>query len=240
MIALTIKLILSHLLGDFLFQPNIWVQDKETKKYKSLYLYLHIIIHTILLFVILQFNMKYWLGVLIISISHFGIDLLKVNLQSKINHKLLFVVDQLFHLSIIALVVYYYHPYNIDFDLLYHPKTLLFLISLLLTTLVASIVMKLFISQWNITEYSTPENSLPKAGAYIGMLERLLIFIFIVIGRWEGVGFLLAAKSVFRYGDLSKAGDRKLTEYILIGTLLSFGLAMLIGIVYTYAAKIID
>jgi hypothetical protein len=99
--------------------------------------------------------------------------------------------------------------------------------------------MKLFISQWNVSEYSTPENSLHKAGTYIGMLERLFIFIFIVIGRWEVIGFLLAAKSVFRYGDLSKAGDRKLTEYILIGTLLSFGLAMLIGITYTYLVQII-
>ncbi len=239
MIALTIKLILSHLLGDFLFQSNTWVQDKETKKYKSLYLYLHIIIHTILLFVILQFKMKYWLGILIISISHFGIDLLKVNLKSKINHKLLFVLDQMFHLYVIALVVYYYHQYSIDFDLVYNSKTLLFLVFLILTTLVSSIIMKLFISQWNVSEYSTPENSLHKAGTYIGMLERLFIFIFIVIGRWEVIGFLLAAKSVFRYGDLSKAGDRKLTEYILIGTLLSFGLAMLIGITYTYLVQII-
>ncbi|PKV50943.1 uncharacterized protein DUF3307 [Aquimarina sp. MAR_2010_214] len=239
MIALAIKLVFSHLLGDFLFQPNSWVQDKEIKKYKSVYLYLHIIIHAILLFVILQFKMKYWLGILIISISHFGIDLLKVYLKSKINYRFLFVLDQILHLCIIALVVYYYHRYNIDFGIVYNSKTLLFLVFLILTTLVSSIIMKLFISQWNVSEYSTPENSLHKAGTYIGMLERLFIFIFIVTGRWEGIGFLLAAKSVFRYGDLSKAGDRKLTEYILIGTLLSFGLAMLIGITYTYLAQTI-
>ena len=72
------------------------------------------------------------------------------------------------------------------------------------------------------------------------MLERIFVFIFIIMGRWEGIGFLLAAKSVFRYGDLSKAEDRKLTEYILMGTLMSFGLAILIGIGYNYFAEIIS
>lgn len=59
------------------------------------------------------------------------------------------------------------------------------------------------------------------------MLERLLILLFVLIGQWAGVGFLLAAKSIFRFGDLNEAQDRKLTEYIMIGTLLSFGIAML-------------
>lgn len=74
------------------------------------------------------------------------------------------------------------------------------------------------------------QDSLQKAGTYIGMLERLLIWLFILVGRWEGVGFLLAAKSVFRFGDLKESNDRKLTEYILIGTLLSFTWAILIGL----------
>ena len=82
--------------------------------------------------------------------------------------------------------------------------------------------------------------ALSHAGAYIGMLERLFIFGFIVIQYWEGIGFLLAAKSVFRFGDLSRAEDRKLTEYILIGTLLSFGLAILIALGYNYLHGIID
>jgi hypothetical protein len=45
---------------------------------------------------------------------------------------------------------------------------------------------------------------------------------------------LLAAKSIFRFGDLKEARERKLTEYILIGTLLSFGIAIATGIVVRY------
>ena len=75
------------------------------------------------------------------------------------------------------------------------------------------------------------EKSLPNAGKYIGILERLLVFIFVVTGHWEAIGFLVAAKSVFRFGDLKDSRDRKLTEYILIGTLLSFGIAIIVGII---------
>ena len=64
---------------------------------------------------------------------------------------------------------------------------------------------------------------------YIGILERLFVFSFILTGHFEAIGFLLAAKSIFRFGDLKEAKDRKLTEYVLIGTLLSFGIALLTG-----------
>jgi hypothetical protein len=48
----------------------------------------------------------------------------------------------------------------------------------------------------------------------------------------EWLGLLLAAKSIFRFGDLTNAKDKNLTEYILIGTLLSFGLAIACAVVY--------
>jgi hypothetical protein len=68
-----------------------------------------------------------------------------------------------------------------------------------------------------------------------GLLERLLVFVFAATNHWEGVGFLVAAKSIFRFGDLTNAHDRKLTEYILIGTMLSFGIATLAAILYVWA-----
>jgi len=64
------------------------------------------------------------------------------------------------------------------------------------------------------------------------MLERLLVFVLIILEQWSAIGFLITAKSVLRFSDISKAKDRKLTEYILIGTLLSFGLAILVGLGY--------
>ncbi|TVR27761.1 MAG: DUF3307 domain-containing protein, partial [Balneolaceae bacterium] len=44
----------------------------------------------------------------------------------------------------------------------------------------------------------------------------------------------LAAKSIFRFGDLTRSKDRKLTEYILVGTLLSFLIAIATGMAVSY------
>lgn len=85
--------------------------------------------------------------------------------------------------------------------------------------------------KWSNSINESNKSSLSNAGKYIGMLERIFVFVFVVTGRWEGIGFLLTAKSVFRFGDLKESKDRKLTEYILIGTLLSFGIAIATGMI---------
>lgn len=238
MIALTIKLILAHFIGDFFLQPEKWVLHKETHKHKSKFLYWHILVHLGALILVLQANYNYWLGILIIIITHYIFDVLKLHLKPKINNRLLFILDQMAHLFVIALVVNIYEPYDFNIDMLYKPSFLLLVTSLLGVTVVSSIIMKTIISKWFLKEDSN-EESLENAGAYIGMLERLFVFAFIITQHWEGIGFLIAAKSVFRFGDLSKAKDRKLTEYILIGTLLSFGLAILFGVFYEYIKRLI-
>lgn len=71
---------------------------------------------------------------------------------------------------------------------------------------------------------------LPRGGYWIGVTERSLIYLFILVGEPSAIGFLAAAKSVFRIGELREARDRNLAEYILIGTLMSFALAMAVGL----------
>lgn len=69
---------------------------------------------------------------------------------------------------------------------------------------------------------------LANGGAVIGLLERGLTFILVLSGQMAGVGFLIAAKSFLRVGGMEK--DRKLAEYVIIGTLASIGWALLAGI----------
>ncbi|MEO1253570.1 MAG: DUF3307 domain-containing protein, partial [Bacteroidota bacterium] len=147
--------------------------------------------------------------------------------------------DQAAHLLVIALVAYIYEPFDIAPYLRVDQRVLLFLICLILVTIVSSFIMRIVLSAWTVGE-DFSSNSLDQAGKYIGILERLFIFFFVIVGFWQSIGFLLAAKSVFRFGDLSKAKDRKLTEYILIGTFISFGLAIAIGLLYTYCITMID
>ena len=237
---LFLKFLLAHLLGDFVFQPEKWVKDKEEKKVKSIKLYFHIVVHIILLLLVLQFNMKeYWLGFLIIIISHYIFDLLKVYLQNIKTKRIWFFIDQFLHILILALVTFNYSDTIISLENIFTDKNILFVICLLLATYVTSVIIKVIITQWNPETQEESDESLAKAGRYIGILERLLIFVFIINEHWEAVGFLLAAKSIFRFGDLTESGERKLTEYILIGTLLSFGFAILIGLLYLQVSKLL-
>lgn len=233
MTTLILKLIIAHLVGDFVLQPNTWVEDKKKRKYKSPYLYYHIAVHALAVTVLLQFDFKYWVAIITTIVTHFLIDVFKLNLQHKLSDKLLFGLDQIAHLSVIAVIVAIYEPYNIPIGVLYKTEVLIIILAVLCVTYVSAIIMKLIMSTWVLSEDDS-QDSLEQAGKYIGMLERLFVFAFIVMSQWQAIGFLIAAKSVFRFGDLSKAKDRKLTEYILIGTLLSFGLAFLIGMGYRY------
>ncbi|PZP43508.1 MAG: DUF3307 domain-containing protein, partial [Pseudopedobacter saltans] len=52
-----------------------------------------------------------------------------------------------------------------------------------------------------------------------------------------GIGFLFTAKSIFRFNDLSRENDRNYTEYIIIGTLISFAFATFSGLAYSYMAS---
>ncbi|WP_027379370.1 DUF3307 domain-containing protein [Chryseobacterium daeguense] len=225
-----IKLILAHLLGDFVLQPDSWVADKENRKLKSKYLYLHVLIHTVLSFIFL-WDLKLWWVAVLVGISHFIIDACKLSFQTIKNKKSWFFIDQLLHVLVIAGVSFYYNEFNFDF--LKDQETLKIVMAALFLTSPASVFIKILLSSWTPvpeTQSNIQTESLSSAGKYIGILERLLVFTFIVVNHWEGVGFMVAAKSVFRFSDLAQAKQRKLTEYVLIGTLLSFGMAVLTGI----------
>ncbi len=226
---LFLKLLLAHLIGDFLFQSDSWVTHKKQHKIASKYLYWHIAIHAFALVALIQFD--FIMALIVVTVSHFAIDVLKLYLTNKNNERVLFVVDQLAHLLVLIGVTYYYTSFTIDFSQLLSPLVLLTSVFVLIVTYGFSVSIKQLISPWD-AQINTDQKSIDGAGKYIGMLERLLVFGFVVANIWSAVGFLIAAKSVFRFGDLTGGKDRKLTEYVLIGTLLSFGLAILAGVTY--------
>lgn len=76
------------------------------------------------------------------------------------------------------------------------------------------------------------DDNLANAGRWIGMSERLLIFVFVLLSQYSAIGFLIAAKSLLRYNDKAIAGEipptyiSKKSEYILVGTLMSYTAAI--------------
>lgn len=227
------KLLLAHLIGDFILQPSNWVTDKEKKKEKSVYLYLHIALHLILmlLFVVEADFIIY--GILL-AVSHGIIDFIKLKFQKKKTKRIWFSIDQLLHLLMIFVIVLFYNNTSIDFQNIDN-RIWIFITGFVLLTKPTSIIIKNIISIWTPESKNKEDNSLQNAGNYIGILERLFAFCFIITNHFEAIGFLLAAKSIFRFGDLKEAKDRKLTEYVLIGTLLSFGIAILVGLMVEFS-----
>lgn len=69
------------------------------------------------------------------------------------------------------------------------------------------------------------------------MAERVLVLTLVLLDQLTAIGFLLAAKSVLRFGELRGAQDRKLTEYVLMGTLLSVSTAMVLGLLIRLAVQ---
>jgi len=66
------------------------------------------------------------------------------------------------------------------------------------------------------------------AGEVIGILERYVTFVLILVGGFAAVGFVVAAKAAARYPQFKK---REFAEYFLVGTLCSVGLAVLTSLI---------
>ncbi len=67
-----------------------------------------------------------------------------------------------------------------------------------------------------------------RTGRYIGVLERLIVYVFAYFGSYEAIGFLGAAKGLVRSKRFDE--DREFAEYFLVGTLTSIALAVLAAV----------
>jgi hypothetical protein len=221
--TLLLKLLLAHLIGDFILQPNTWVKAKEGKKLAAWQLYIHTMLHGVLI-VVLVWDIQFLLPAVIITLSHGIIDGAKLLVQKESTKRIWFAIDQLLHVAVIVAV--WVTVENPVFALQFSNENLAIITALVFLTSPASVMIKMLISQWTPIAGPTDAASLQHAGKFIGILERLMVFTFAITNNWQAIGFLIAAKSIFRFGDLKDSHDLKLTEYVLIGTLLSFGIAI--------------
>ncbi|MDU0354909.1 DUF3307 domain-containing protein [Paraglaciecola aquimarina] len=248
-LTLLMGLIIGHILGDFYLQPNVWVKQRLAKHYKSPDLYYHVAVHgviTLCIFVLLskQSVLACLLYSFIVMSSHLVIDIVKS--YSKQN-SVTFILDQLAHLVILIII------WAMATNTLSEVSSLLstnhisyqqaaVIIGYLLILKPTSIVITILLSPWSTSikqqadgttqtqSTTTTHSDLQSAGKRIGYLERILIITFILLNQFSAIGFLLAAKSVFRFGDLSRDRDKKMTEYVMLGTLTSFTITILIGL----------
>lgn len=224
-----IKLLCAHLCADFLFQTDRINVGKRKAGVEGLgYLLVHSLIHALLAYLFVA-RWGDWVVPVVVLVTHFSIDWAKVSFFGQ--GLTPFLIDQLCHIAVIALLwAACYAPTTCALCLSGIDATRLWIVATayILMLSPSSILLSIFLRKWTPPSLNT--QSLPNAGQWIGYLERTLILTFVLVGSFEGVGFLLAAKSVFRFGELSKAHEIRTTEYVLIGTLSSFTLAIITGI----------
>lgn len=234
-------LLLVHLIADFYLQRTAWIQSKIKYKEKSIGLFKHVLTHlglnAIVLWVFLGFSPFFFGALALIVLSHYAIDIWKTYQGFYLKS---FLIDQASHIVILALVSAYiaqpdltmWHIIASDFTQLNH---LIVFAVFLFAWKPLSLIIQLILAPYTKEMQTTDTNpGLPYAGEWIGILERFLVIIFVMLGQFAGIGFLLAAKSVFRFGDMRREQDRKLTEYIMLGTLFSVTLAFLLGLLANY------
>ncbi len=232
-----IPLLLAHIVTDFFSQTKGMVEKKRAGKWKSSAMLVHVLIagSTAYAFTALwQAYEIFW----ITALSHWLIDGWK-NSRKNPDKPSLFWADQSLHIFVIAGLCLWLTSPSIWYDPLVDApwrESGIILLGFLFVLQPGSVIVQKVMSQWNLNSSGIALNEeLPNAGHIIGLLERTLIFVFVVLQQFAAIGFLIAAKSILRFGSNAKNNqERKETEYILVGTLLSFTLATLTGLIVTW------
>jgi hypothetical protein len=231
-----LRLLLAHLLGDFLLQPARWVNAKNNKKEKAPEMYYHVLVITLLTYLFL-WDWGHWYIPLIIMISHTLIDIWK----SYRHHTFIyFLFDQLLHLLVIVIVwlVFYFDAHTVFTWITKYLNSAHFwilVIAYYMVTQPLGIAIGNATNKWQ-KEAGMDIAGLNKAGMWIGCCERVLVLTFIITNQYTALGFLMAAKSILRFGDREDREQKK-TEYILVGTLISFAAAALVGTITSFLIK---
>lgn len=221
------KLVLSHLLTDFVLQPTRWVEDRNQKHFASGKLYLHALVTAGLAYFLIGWH--YWLVALIILVTHFLIDGWKSYRPGRIRY---FLIDQLLHLLVIAgCWAFTFQDWSVIGNLRQRLDTDLHgwivLAAFVFVTSPAGILIGQLTGQWS-KKIDDPENSLANAGKWIGIAERIIVLILVLQSQYSAVGLLITAKGIIRFNEKDRQEVK--TEYLVIGTLLSIGVAILTGL----------
>jgi hypothetical protein len=222
-----IKLILSHLLTDFILQPGKWIQKRKEKHFASFHLYIHGMVTAILAWIFIGW--QYWGVALIIMISHILIDGWKSYRKENLFY---FITDQLLHLTIIVscwlyiffnwtVVTLKWHELNTSVAFWKIATGIIFL------TMPAGILIGKMTKHWR--ENIADAESLNNAGKWIGIAERTIIVIFVLHNQYAAIGLLVAAKGIIRFNEKDRPEVK--TEYLVIGTLLSIVVAVVTGLI---------
>jgi len=192
-----------------------------------------------------------WLLPAWVFLSHAVIDFVKV--RSTRSTLSVFLLDQVAHLAVVVMLTWWLaRGGELSLWAKYYGPTLwrgwIAVIGAILCVRVGGILVGFWVKPYlDEIEQAHAESGvavkavrgLTNGGRLIGQWERLMIFMFVGLGQPMAVGFLVAAKSVFRFGELKDRENRMEAEYITIGTLISFGWAIATSSLTWWLARLV-
>ncbi|WP_373353785.1 DUF3307 domain-containing protein [Pseudoroseicyclus sp. CXY001] len=216
--------IAAHAAGDFLFQSGAMARGKAAGRLGVLAA--HTTVHlALLLLLFAPTTPEAAAALLALALAHLVIDAAKA--LSGRDGLAAFAADQALHLASLAALAALM-PGLWDASLWAPlapeaPRLLLLGAALILATRAGSFAIARLM-QALAPEGLPGETGLARGGAAIGYLERGLIVVLMLAGQPGSIGFLIAAKSILRFGTVAE--NRAASEYVIIGTLASFGWAI--------------
>ncbi len=236
MLETATALVLAHVLADFTMQSNAMVRDKA----KTSVLLGHVGIVALVSWVALGLALVPLL-LLLIAVTHFVIDMIKIRLGDPRLGP--FVADQLAHLAVIALGAALFPGAwgaglwgvlatgPLAEGVAHLPQAMAFVAGLVATVWAGGYAVRALMTDLRLPSDAGESGSLPLGGQLIGRLERLMILMLLLANQPDGIGLLIAAKSILRFNELahdaaSADSGRRASEYVIIGTLASFAWAI--------------
>lgn len=240
MIETLTALLTAHLLADFVLQTDYMIAHKQ--KYRILALH-GLIVGITTIFALGGCTLLAISVTAGIIISHIAMDYIKVRYLGDTLRA--FTLDQAIHLAVIAAITawrpdlsgmgWWAELAGQQQAQLYAGMT--FASGTIIGVPLGGVLIKKLVAPISpsqppssSTNSEQPLTGMVQGGKYIGWLERAITMMLILTGKAEGVGFLIAAKSILRLRDISTNEDRHVAEYIIIGTFLSFGWGMLVAL----------
>ena len=231
-----LALLVAHLVADFPLQPDWMIRRKRNPAVLGL----HVLIVTGTAALALGGWPTTVLAILVGT--HLAMDAIKVYLLK--DSLGTFTLDQVVHLAVIlALALAFPHTLaqgwwtTLPADLMAAYLVGLCLLGGVIASLMTGAIVIRKATAPFTRQLTGDIAGLESGGSYIGWLERALVMLLILIGQPAGVGFLITAKSILRFGDVRDSSQRKLTEYIIIGTFMSFGWGLAVAVLTQVAMR---
>ena len=232
------RLFLAFLIAEFVLQPQ-WMKTNKNIFAKG------IIVHTLINLSVTGMLCGNWILAVIIAGIHYTIDIVRhfAAIKSKKNLLIQFGIAQFSYVTAIIVVwcIYISKPIipilNLEKIFTDHK------ISLILTAYIICIWPVGFIvgmatekirkkkNLIDLGQNNQDNDELENAGRLIGIFERVIILTFVLFEQYEAIGFLITGKSLLRLNS------KKQTEYVLAGTMLSYALAIVTGVLVNYFLK---